>query len=221
MSYIFPELRSIINRFPYERDEDRFNSPLRTLSDAKNIAPYPVPPFTSTVMPVDVLLTHGPPYARLDETSRGDFAGCPHLLRALMRSRPLIHCFGHIHEGWGAERVKWFVTTPMTVHTQAPLTYYRADDADNVVDSTATIAQWKDGSWKAGVAGQGKSIETINTDLGAAKEHHAVFVDVSKQGGRALERGAETLLVNASIMDVGYSPVNAPWIIDVDLPKAL
>lgn len=60
-------------------------------------------------MPLDILLTHGPPYARLDETSRGDFAGCPHLLRALMRSRPLIHCFGHIHEGWGAERVKWYV----------------------------------------------------------------------------------------------------------------
>ncbi|KAK4507155.1 hypothetical protein PRZ48_000889 [Zasmidium cellare] len=188
--------------FPYERDEDRFNSPLRTLSDAKNIAPYPVPPFTHTIVPVDILLTHGPPYARLDQTSRGDYAGCPHLLRALMRSRPLIHCFGHIHEGWGAERIKW------------------SDKADEVADSTATISQWQNGSWKEGVAGQGSAIETIKTNLDAAKERHAVLVDVSKEGGQPLKKGEESLLVNAAIMDVEYSPVNAPWIVDIDLPKA-
>lgn len=93
--------------FPYEKDEDRFNSPLRMLSDAKNVAPYPIPSFASAVDPIDLLITHGPPYARMDGTKTGDLAGCPHLLRAAMRSRPLLHCFGHIHEGWGAERVTW------------------------------------------------------------------------------------------------------------------
>lgn len=120
-----------------------------------------------------------------------------------MRSRPLIHCFGHIHEGWGAERVTW------------------PGNADEVADSSATISQWKDGSWKTGVAEQGKAIETIKPDLNAAKDLHAVFLDVSQEGGNGLKKGKETLLVNASIMDVGYSPVNAPWIVDVDLPKAL
>lgn len=33
--------------------------------------------------------------------------GCEHLLRAARRCRPLLHCFGHIHESWGAERVRW------------------------------------------------------------------------------------------------------------------
>lgn len=154
-------------------------------------------------MPVDILLTHGPPYARLDQTDRGDFAGCPHLLRALMRSRPLIHCFGHIHEGWGAERVKW------------------SNDADNVADSSATISGWTNGSWKAGVLDQDSAIETIKTDLNGAKELHAAFVDVSKEGGNGLKRGEESLLINAAIMDVSYSPVNAPWVVDIDLPKAL
>ena len=84
--------------FPYERDEDRFNTPLTSLSDAKNIAPYPVPDRKVLPEGVDVLITHGPPYDHLDPTSKGDKAGCPHLLRAVMRTRPLLHCFGHIHE---------------------------------------------------------------------------------------------------------------------------
>jgi len=93
--------------FPYKRNEDRFNSPGTALSDSKAIAPYPVPGHATSPTPIDILVTHGPPYGRLDKTSRGDLAGCPHLLRALTRARPLIHCFGHIHEGWGAEVVSW------------------------------------------------------------------------------------------------------------------
>jgi hypothetical protein len=52
-------------------------------------------------------MTHGPPRGRRDETNRDVRAGCPHLLRAVSRARPRLHCFGHIHEGWGAERVRW------------------------------------------------------------------------------------------------------------------
>ena len=43
----------------------------------------------------------------------------------------------------------------------------------------------------------------------------AQYVDIS--GGR-MEFGRETLMVNASIMDVGYRPRNAPWLVDLDLP---
>lgn len=37
----------------------------------------------------------------------GESVGCQHLLRAVSRCKPKLHCFGHIHEGWGAERVRW------------------------------------------------------------------------------------------------------------------
>lgn len=30
--------------------------------------------------------------------------------------------------------------------------------------------------------------------------------------------GESTLFVNASIMNVNYRPVNAPWVVDLDLP---
>ena len=56
---------------------------------------------------VDIMLTHGPPMGILDKTWRGEAVGCDHLLRAARRSRPLLHCFGHIHEGWGAARKDW------------------------------------------------------------------------------------------------------------------
>ena len=43
-----------------------------------------------------------------DETFHGkEHVGCDHLRRAVKRCKPRIHCFGHIHEGWGAERMDW------------------------------------------------------------------------------------------------------------------
>lgn len=50
----------------------------------------------------DVLITHGPPYGHGDFVPRGKrHAGCIELLMAVMRIQPSIHCFGHIHEGYG------------------------------------------------------------------------------------------------------------------------
>lgn len=50
---------------------------------------------------IDILITHGPPRAHLDLL---DF-GCVHLLQHLWRVRPLLHVFGHVHEGAGTEWV--------------------------------------------------------------------------------------------------------------------
>jgi hypothetical protein len=52
-------------------------------------------------------MTHGPPLGVLDATYRGENVGCQHLLRGSRRCRPKLHAFGHIHEGWGAQRVRW------------------------------------------------------------------------------------------------------------------
>jgi Icc-related predicted phosphoesterase len=57
---------------------------------------------------IDIMMTHGPPKYRLDRTSgAGDSIGCPHLLRAVRRSRPKVHAFGHVHNNYGAEMVDW------------------------------------------------------------------------------------------------------------------
>ncbi|OKL64516.1 hypothetical protein UA08_00812 [Talaromyces atroroseus] len=53
---------------------------------------------------VDVVITHGPPRGILDYSANSSSrAGCPDLFRAVARVQPKLHCFGHIHEGWGAK----------------------------------------------------------------------------------------------------------------------
>ncbi|KAH7075742.1 Metallo-dependent phosphatase-like protein [Paraphoma chrysanthemicola] len=89
--------------FPYFRDEDRYNPAHRCAPDAVSIAENPIPDFGL----VDVMMTHGPPMGILDAVRTGDNVGCQHLLRAAQRCRPRLHCFGHIHEGWGAQKVRW------------------------------------------------------------------------------------------------------------------
>jgi len=73
------------------------------LYNTNNISENQIPDFPD----VDIVMTHGPPREVLDLTTRNHNAGCPHLLRAVHRAKPRIHCFGHIHEGWGAQIVDW------------------------------------------------------------------------------------------------------------------
>ena len=53
----------------------------------------------------DVLITHGPPKGIMDEIQRSDeqyeSTGCPSLLKRIGDVAPLLHLFGHIHEGHG------------------------------------------------------------------------------------------------------------------------
>lgn len=49
----------------------------------------------------DVLITHGPPAGILDKTTYGALAGCVDLFDAVLRVRPRLHVFGHIHEAAG------------------------------------------------------------------------------------------------------------------------
>jgi len=52
---------------------------------------------------VDVLVTHGPPSGILSNNIEGEDCGCPYLRDYILRHRPRIHCFGHIHEASGVQ----------------------------------------------------------------------------------------------------------------------
>ena len=87
--------------FTYNRMQDRFN-PSPAVSKFK--APNPIPDHPK----IDIMLTHGPPRGILDVAhTTNEEVGCDHLRRAVERCKPRLHCFGHIHEGWGAERLDW------------------------------------------------------------------------------------------------------------------
>ncbi|TGO91205.1 hypothetical protein BPOR_0035g00060 [Botrytis porri] len=86
--------------FQYQIHEDRFNDASQVAPGQISIATNPIPEG------VDIFMTHGPPHTILDQVD-GSYKGCRNLLRAVGRVRPLMHCFGHIHEGNGANLVTW------------------------------------------------------------------------------------------------------------------
>lgn len=56
---------------------------------------------------IDILVTHGPPKGVLDITQDGDSVGCPILAAEIMyRIKPKYHIFGHIHEGYGQQKIE-------------------------------------------------------------------------------------------------------------------
>lgn len=59
-----------------------------------------------------ILVTHGPPRGILDKTKRGEHVGSSRLLRLLYERKisPLLHVFGHIHEGYGTVQFEDYPT---------------------------------------------------------------------------------------------------------------
>ncbi|KAF2221035.1 Metallo-dependent phosphatase-like protein, partial [Elsinoe ampelina] len=174
--------------FAYGRNEDRFNSPGYSLSDAVNIATSPADRMSGSeshgrapVGDIDIMMTHGPPYGRLDLTSRGQKVGCPHILASVSQIRPRVHCFGHIHEGWGVEHVRW---SDERIPTAIP-----SENTTQVV------------------------VEAERKTLAPGPVH----VDLIDRPGRSTRSGASTTLVNAAIMDVSYMPINLPILLWMDI----
>jgi len=58
--------------------------------------------YTQIPKNTDVLITHGPPYGILDSAlGSGVHSGCRELFDAVMRVRPKLHVFGHVHGAHG------------------------------------------------------------------------------------------------------------------------
>lgn len=58
--------------------------------------------FWDMIDPCDILVTHGPAYARLDRVGgKFDKVGCQDLSLAIARVMPKVHIFGHIHGSYG------------------------------------------------------------------------------------------------------------------------
>lgn len=53
---------------------------------------------------IDILITHGPPHGILDCAPFFRRVGCELLRERVMKLKPRIHCFGHIHLSYGMEK---------------------------------------------------------------------------------------------------------------------
>lgn len=169
--------------FAYSRNQDRFNPSDKSAPGVESIAESPVPDFPD----IDVMMTHGPPLGILDAVRTGESVGCENLLRAARRCKPKLHCFGHIHEGWGAQLVRW---TDSHELDRKPETHF-------------------------------KQLTTMDMDKEMASEEKVVHVDTTKAPEFLVRSGRDTLMVNASIMTVTYKPWNKPFLVDLDLERAV
>lgn len=100
-----------LSAFQYKSNEDRYN--LESPAWATNIGTAQSRILGNTK--IDIMMTHGPPKYILDNTEDGSSAGCEHLRRAVCHARPRLHCFGHVHTGWGAQKVSWNTSAALKV----------------------------------------------------------------------------------------------------------
>ncbi|EEP78121.1 predicted protein [Uncinocarpus reesii 1704] len=142
---------------------------------------------------VDVVITHGPPKGILDYTEARQRADCSKLFEAVARARPRMHCFGHIHEGWGAKLVSW-----REEPSEVPSHFTDIDNERSVtLERLATLAAKKDGN---------------RSNMVCSTSH-------CRGDESPLEKGQQTLFVNAAIQSL-EGEQQLPWLVDVELPAS-
>ncbi|CAM1502679.1 Fc.00g074550.m01.CDS01 [Cosmosporella sp. VM-42] len=87
----------------------------------------------------DIVITHGPPRGILDRSESRRRTGSPSLFSSIARVRPRLHCFGHVHEGWGAKLVTW-----RDKFSETPSHFTDIDnDESTVIETLATMRPGK------------------------------------------------------------------------------
>lgn len=72
--------------------------------------------FWETLIPddIDVLITHGPPFGIMDSVQRWELdvehCGSQGLLERVVKIKPKLHVFGHIHESYGIIKQRYGIT---------------------------------------------------------------------------------------------------------------
>ena len=137
--YVSPYTPTFSNwAFAYPSHQDRFNAPSQVRDGITSIATSPIP------NDIDIIMTHGPPRGILDWCPQGN-VGCPHLLQAIRRVKPLMHCFGHIHESSGFEAIDWRKDTPEQRAPRKNEAVHRFFEDDSTGNPYPQPLLWKDG----------------------------------------------------------------------------
>lgn len=152
---------------------------------------------------VDIAITHSPPKGVLDYTDNRTRAGSPSLFGAIARAKPRVHCFGHIHEAWGAKKVTW-----CSEISENPTHFTDIDnDESHVIESLSGIRPHK--------------FDTPEI-LEDKEVKRAAY---SKKGycsaNETLRPGEQTLFVNAAIEGPEEGQQQLPWMVDINLPRRI
>lgn len=195
----------------------------------------------------DVVVTHTPMRTHCDETSSRRAAGCEALRRQMWRVRPRLAVCGHVHEGRGAERVSWDLSSRNVGHAEGSVATWNDPGQGNnklsLVDLTGRRAPSlaNDGSHPASSSSSSSlsssaAADGVNSTSGVsgpgdAQLHGTIGLGgdpsaSSRCDGEALSGRMgrrETCVINAAIMAVSYPHIggkklNKPIVVDLDLP---
>jgi Calcineurin-like phosphoesterase len=88
----------------------------------------------------DIVVTHTPPKYHCDERRERLAVGCEGLRNALWRVRPRLAICGHVHEGRGAERIRWDLGASNIKYKESSVVSWEDPGRDNkklsIVDLT-------------------------------------------------------------------------------------
>ena len=166
------------------------------------------------VIPADVHLaiTHGPPRGIMDYTESNQRAGCPGLFAAIARSRPRLHCFGHIHESWGAKLVTW---KNRTLVSDLPSHFTHIDnDRSVVIEKLSGLQLSKIDDPEVREEKERKG-ERYASERCCSTSHSA-----ENSTAHPLRPGSQTLFVNAALEGSDGRLSQFPWLVEIDLPRA-
>jgi hypothetical protein len=175
--------------FKYLSGEDRFNDEYITPKWAKNVGTEK----SRITSGIDIVMTHGPPKYLLDRTADNRSAGCEHLRRAIARTRPLLHCFGHVHRGYGVQRIEYDDSAPIMKKGKA---HEEKDEEDTIKPANP---------------------EFVGRNQ-AKRKGFASLPPGSQEKFLAQKGGKQILMVNAAVMDDEGEPGNMPWMVELELP---
>lgn len=153
---------------------------------------------------IDIAITHGPPYGMMDMSAEKKRIGCPQLFAAVAKAQPRIHCFGHVHEGWGAKLVTW--------RSQISNNPSHFTDIDN--DRSTNIETLLSINGSRFELPEEKKVR----EKRVAEYNLRGYCQVSPSIDDTLSPGdGKTLFINAAIQSHGDLD-QLPWVVDIQLP---
>jgi 3',5'-cyclic AMP phosphodiesterase CpdA len=150
---------------------------------------------------VDLAMTHSPPHGLFDLTESKTRAGSPGLFAAIAKAKPKVHCFGHIHESWGAKLVQWRPEL-----SEAPSHFTDIDNnRSELIESRATL-------------NDGKFDDEDTLQAKAAKRAKLGAQGYCKIDTPILDK-EQALFINAAIEGVEEGTQHLPWLLEMQLPQ--
>ncbi|TVY71271.1 putative rhamnogalacturonate lyase C [Lachnellula suecica] len=194
----------------------------------------------------DIVMTHTPPKYHCDERKDRRAAGCEALRNTLWRVRPKLAICGHVHEGRGAEIVRWDLDHSNIKYKEASVERWEDPGRGNKKMSLVDLSsRGRRGINNDGSRGHGENIPLSEstgtsaaniTEDSSAVPAETLAAAIRGQGGippsKRCDNEAlsgrlgrrETCIINAAIMasswphGSGGKKFNKPIIVDIDLP---